>query len=385
VQEEAMKILGLANQIIKSILNIIYDLKEFQVRLELYDKLKSSKKEEKEAAFLSLKQVWLDTVDVKRQNTSIKGLATSQAAQFVTLIDAFMLAENEKLEYQGKELDLNETVKRILKQRIIEFLIWLKESERELRKRFEVEKIYLRSQVNTVKLYARWAKPYLKAAKALEQRATGTSALVTAFNTSLFELSLIGEGKYDPAEDVVKGILPKVFKSATKKAYTPIIVIEIQFRSVPERAQAGGYGFRGRLESTFTSYVLTSDELKLLKEEIEKDDVGDMLKQIEGATDESLAQINADIEYYLEDKKSEKEKKEKKKASEEDNPFAALFSLFKKEKTEGAEKKEGKVTLSPDTELEKVIRSQAAIVARIGCFKMYEIYKKSHSMPFFPQ
>ncbi|MDP1695513.1 MAG: hypothetical protein Q8L29_01215 [archaeon] len=381
MQEEGMKILGGANQVIKSILNIIYDLKEFQVRLELYSKIKSNNKSEKEAAMLSLKQIWLDQVDMKRGNTSIKAMALGQGAQFVTLIDAFMMAENENLMYKGQKIDLNETVTRIVKQRIVEFSIWLKESERELKKRFEIEKLYLRSQVNTVKLYARWAKPYLKAAKALEQRGTETAALVTAFNTTLFEMALLGEGKYDPIDDVYKGDLPKVFKTATTKKYSPILIVEFQFRSVPERTQQG-YGFRGRLEATFTSYALTKEEIKVLKQEVEKDDLGDMLTQIEGATEESLAQINTDIAYFLEDKKSEEKKKEEKKNSEDDNPFSAIFSLFFPKKKE--QKSDKKTILTPDTELEKVIRSQAIIESRKGCSKFYEIYKKVHSMPSFP-
>jgi len=379
MQEEAMKILGTANQLIKSILNIIYDLKEFQMRLEIYDKLKSEKKSEKEAAMLSLKQIWMDTVDIKRGNSSVKGLAIGQGAQFVTLIDAFMMAENEKLEYKGEEIDLNETVRRILKQRMIEFLIWVKESERELRKRFEIEKIYLKGQVNTVKLYARWAKPYFKATKSLEQRGTETAALVTAFNTTLFELTLMGEKSYDPSEDIAKGDLPKTFKKISKK-YSPIAIVEIKFRSIPERTQQGAYGFRGKLETTFTSYALTPDEIKILREQVEKDDLGDMIKQIEGATDESLAQINTDIEYFLGDKKEE-DKKEKKNKSESDNPFSAILSLFKIKKKE---KKPGdKTELVPDTELEKVLRSQALIEARKECSSMYESYKKSHSIPSF--
>ena len=181
MQEEGMKMLGAANQVLKSILNIIFDLKEFKMRLAIYEKLKAESKEEGESAMLSLKQIWLDTVDFKKGNSSIKALALSQQGGFVTLIDAFMAVENEKLEYKGQKIDLNDRVLRLLQQRIGEFLIWIKESERELKKRYEVERKYLKSQVNTVKLYARWAKPYLKATKDLEQRASSTAALVTLF------------------------------------------------------------------------------------------------------------------------------------------------------------------------------------------------------------
>ena len=48
MQEEGMKILGGLNQVIKSSLNLIYDLKEFKMRLAHYDDARSENKEEKE-------------------------------------------------------------------------------------------------------------------------------------------------------------------------------------------------------------------------------------------------------------------------------------------------------------------------------------------------
>lgn len=380
MQEEGMKMLGTANQLVKSILNLIYDLKEFELRLQLYDKLKSQKKEESNAAKISLKQIWMDTVDMKRGNTSLKGMAFSQGSQFVTLIDAFMAAEDESLTYKGAELDLNERVKRIVQQKILEFNLWMKESETELKKRYEIEKIYLKSQVNTLKLYAKWAKPYLKAAQQLQQQspsASAQSALVTAFNASVIELVLMGEGFVPISDMTYSGAVDKIFRKVGK-IFTPIIIIEIQFRSMPERTQQGGYGFRGRLEANFTSYALAADEIAVLKEEMDKDDLGDAFRQIEGATEESLAKIQADIDYFLEEKKAEK--KEEKK-SEDENPFSALFSIFKSEKKE---EKNGKKKISQDSEMEKAVRSIVLIEARKSCQKAYEIFKKTHNMPGLP-
>src|SRR3989344_487935 len=69
LREEATKQLGTVNTVIRSILNIIYDLKEFKLRLAHYDTLRSENKNIKESAILALKQIWLDAVDIKRQNT----------------------------------------------------------------------------------------------------------------------------------------------------------------------------------------------------------------------------------------------------------------------------------------------------------------------------
>ncbi|MEK6892726.1 MAG: hypothetical protein AABX07_00830 [Nanoarchaeota archaeon] len=379
MQEEAMKLLGAANQVIKSVINIIYDLKEMKLRLDLYKNFKSDKPEIKGSAQLSLKQLWMDSVDIKRGNSSIKVMA--QQFQFVTLIDAFMAADSLK---SIEKIDLNDRVKRILLQRVGEFEDWLKASEKELAKRFEIEKIYLKSQVNSVKIYARWVKPYLKAAKALEQRATPTAALVNSFNTSLFELAFLAIGEYDPIkDDIPKGDLPKMVSTAKRRNYNTLMLVELTFRTAPERAQQGGYGFRGRVEVSFTSAALNTDEIEVLKKEIEKDDLGDLFKTIEGVTDDSMEQLKVDIDELLKDEDEEKEKKKE----EDTNPFSALASLFKKE-TLPAKKSESKESKSPakiepDNDIEKVMRNQAVVKARQECRKIYDLYKKAHSLPGF--
>ncbi len=367
MQEEAMKMMGTAGSIVKSILNILYDLKEFKIRLGIYDDLKSDNKSKKNAAMLSLKQIWLDQVDYpKRQTTSIKGMA--QQFDYVTLIDAFMIANSLD---DVSRLDLNDRVKRILEQRLGEFLKWIQESEQELRKRFEIEKIYLKNQVNSVKLYARWIKPYLKAAQALEQRASPSASLVNAFNSTIFELTLLGKGKYKAEDEVNTGLLPKYFKNISKKNFNPIIIVEFRFRSVPERIAQGGYGYRGRIEMDFTSYVLTDEELDLLKKELEKDDLGDLLSLTQGTTTDSLEKIQADLEEFADEAKKEKEEK---KDSDDVNPFTSLFSIFKKE-----EKKVDGIT--KDNDEEKVLRSQALISARSSCRRLYNSYKDANEMP----
>ena len=375
-----MKIFGTVNTVLRSILNIIYDLKEFKLRLAEYENLKSKDDKIKFAAMLGLKQVWMDSVDIKRQTSSLKGFA--QQFDYVTLIDAFMASNSVD---DVNKLDLNDRVKRILQQRIPEFLRWVEESERELKKRFEIEKIYLKSQANSVKLYARWLKPYLKAAKQLEQNAGETADLVTYFNTSLFELVLLGKDKYNPLEDIQKGELPKFFKDLKPplREYIPVALVEFSFRTAPDRNdQRGGYGYRGRVEITFTSFALNEDELKVLKREVEKDDFKDVYETIIGATDDSLGQIDTDIKDLLGEEKEKKEDEEKN--GWDLNPFSSLTSLFRNEKKEDKKDLSKEGMPSKDTEYEKVVRSQALLKARFSCRKLYDSYKKYLGMSAFP-
>ena len=389
MQDEGMKILGGVNQVVKSILNVIYDLKEFQMRLHAYDAYRSKDPKVSRPASYSLKQVWMDTVDAKKGNSAL--LMFARQFDYATLIDAFMTANSvEDVTKSPKDggIDLNDRVRRILQQRLAEFYHWIDVSETELKKRFEIEKIYLRSQVATAKMYARWAKPYLKSASQLEQRGNGGAALVNQFNTAVFGLVLLGATDYEPDDDIEAGDLPKMIKNAPQRKYSLVLIMEFNFRSVPERTQQGGYGFRGKAEVKFTSYALNEEEIKIIKREIDKDDVGDMLGFIENATDDSLAQLQVDIDSFLVDGDSEDKKKaeeDKKKKESDTNPFSELFSIFKsKKKEKKSESEDPKKIPAPDNQYEKVLRSQAAINGRLKCYKLYDRYKKTHGMPSLP-
>src|SRR3990167_4127514 len=127
MQQQGAKILGDVNTVLRSVLNIIYDLKEFRIRLEHYDHLNGKDKGESQAAILSLKQIWLDKVDSVKGNSSVK--AMSFQGGFQTLIHAFLSINNEK---DVDNIDLNDVIKRILRPRIQEFNIWVEQSEKEL-------------------------------------------------------------------------------------------------------------------------------------------------------------------------------------------------------------------------------------------------------------
>ncbi len=381
MQQQASKLMGDINTVLRSILNIIYDLKEFRIRLKTYDDLKT---ENKDAAILSLKQLWMDKVDITKGNSSIKAMALNQAG-FATLIDAFLAAREVK---DVDRLDLNDRVRRILKPRIHEFYSWLEQSESELRKRYELEKTYLRSQVNSLKLYSRWAKPYLKAAQELESKDMGReAALVKTFNTIVLELSLLGKNKVDIEAAALEGELPRELKKMRQpRNYYSCILTEFKFRGIPQRfgGQQSHYAFGGRTEVTFSAYALNEDELNKLDELMEDSDLGDALKLVEGATTESLGQLKSEIDFFLEEP-SPKEKK--KKSKDTSNPFFALIGKYEKKEAPQIEKKPEKkapIVIKPDTFIEKTqIRALASRNAVDAAFNLFDIYKKAHGMPSY--
>lgn len=383
MQEEASKMLGTVNTVLRSVLNLVYDLKEFKMRLHYYDDLKSDSKETKQAATLALKQIWMDRVDIQKGNSSIKAMALGQAG-FQTLLDAFLYVKDEK---QVNDIDLNDRVKRILQQRILEFNIWLEQSEKELRKRYEIEKTYLKSQVNSLKLYSRWIKPYLKNAQILEMADRGRNPnAVNMFNTLILELTLLGKSKIDIKDAAIAGDLPKDFhKLKTKRDYYSCILVDFVFRAVPRQGT-----FTGKTEITFRGYALNQDEIDKLNKELEKSDIADALSLIEGSTTESLDQLKDEIEEFLKEptKEEKQEQMKKDKTKDESNPFLALIGYYdKKDKTKNKENKKDSKEKDEDKEIKKDdwieknhIRKLAAEGAADKAFTLFDIYKKAHGM-----
>jgi len=379
MQQQATKILGDVNTVLRSVLNIIYDLRDFKIRLQSYDDLNSNKKETREAAIQSLKQIWLDRVDVQRGQGSIHMMTTGNL-QFVTLRDAFLVAKDEK---DVDKLDLNDRVKRILQSRVHEFNIWVEQSGRELRKRYELERTYLKSQVSSLKLYSRWAKPYLRAAAELEQKEMSrNAALVKTFNTIILELTLLGKTKLKVKDAAIEGNLPRDFINLkTKRDYYSCILVDFKFRGIPAKV-GQHYTFGGKAYVTFRAYSLNEDELKKLNQELDKSDIGDVLRLVEGTTSESLDQLQEEINFFLEEKDKEEEKL--KKPGDSSNPFKALFGGYEAGAETKKESKEKIISVKPDEWIEKnQLRRYTAEKAADVAFDIFDIYKKAHGMPSF--
>ena len=388
MQQQASQTMQTVNAVLRTVLNIIYDLKEFQIRLSHYDNANSSDKAKAEAGILALKQVWMDKVDIQRGAGSINAMATGNL-QFVTLRNAFMTANSSK---EVDDLDLNDLVKRVLKPRIEEFFQWRKNSEQQLRKQFEIEKSYLKSQVSSLKLYSRWAKPYLRAVSQLTQdeAISGNAGLVNIFNNVMLQLTIMGKSGVDIQSAVIDKDLPPNFHKMKKlRTYNSVVFVDFNFRGIPGKSQYGERLYTGKIDVTFNAYALNDDELKLFKEEMSKSDLNDSLQLVEGMTTESLEQIQVDLDEFLGDKEEEA----KQKAKENDiNPFSALFSIFKPEKkkkddkekeTEELEKLKEK-GVKRDTYPEKYIRSLAEADAINRCYTVFDVYKKAHGMASLP-
>jgi len=402
MQEEGMKILGGLNQTIKSALNLVYDLKEFKMRLKHYEDYREGDKVTSDAALLALKQVWLDSVDLpKRNDGSIHGLASKLG--YTTIREAFMYARSlEDIDTMAEEKEgvINEQVARILKPRLKEFFDWIDYSEAELRKRYQIERSYLKSQIGTIKLYSAWVKPYLKAAEELRQKGfDGEAALVNAFSTTMFQLTLFCTNKKDMVAfndpTAIRGGRSDGATKPKKRKYFPVMIVDFVYRGhLLQRANQRGDmapAFGGRVEMTFDSYALNSEELERIKKTMEKEDMKETLSLEGDYAMEAIDELEKDFREFLDDdyvdKILKKDPSKKKKQTDDINPFAALASIFtggssKEEKKEGDYDFDKKI--KPDNWTERQARKRAADGAASVNYRVYDIYKKAHGMASSP-
>ncbi len=392
MQQQATKILGDVNNVVKSILNLIYDLKEFQLRLKQYEEADSKDPFTAEAGLRGLKQIWMDQVDIKKGRGSVNMLA--QDLNFVTIRDAFMAIKSPE---EASKMDLNERVKGILKSRILEFIDWKERSYQELKKRYNIEKSYLRAQVDTVKLYSKWAKPYLVAAAKLKMNETSKykPELVNVFETLYLQLTLFGKNAMKIYDAAIRKEIPPAFKDLKlKRDYYSCVLVNLTFRGIPQRA-GQQYTFGGKVDVNFKAYALNKQELDLLYYNLDKSDFEDSLKLVEGMTQESLGNLKDEVDAFLNEDKPKKEEQ-----VENTNPFLALLGMTgkKKEKPKNSEetaaqekrKEEEKFKalekkgIKKDNYAERIIRAVQEASAKKTAFIIYDVYKKAHGMASVP-
>jgi len=414
MQDRAMKIMATINTVVRSIINLIYDLREFNIRLGYYDGLHSGNSSVKMSSGLALKQVWMDQVDIKKSRGSINAL--SQQLEFVTLRDAFLAIDSIN---KIKDVDLNDRVKRILSARLTEYDEWEKNSEKELRKRFNIERSYLKSQVASLKHYTAWVKPSLIAAKklgfgltdSLGKSLQASPNLVNAFSNMEIHLGLFGKIPLKP-----ESVNPRYKNMTFDQKFYSCIEVDIVFRTVP-RSYQGQYGSHyvhsGRTDIILRSYALSGEEIDEIYELKEQED----LELIEEMTSVSLNEIQEDIEMFLKDEDELKEERLKGKdrinflrekltrtaTSEEKKsiqrqideeilfmkqqgidrfamPFGNVFKGFK-EATKPLRYLFSAFGLKHNLPTpEKNIRKEALTIAENKCYIMYDIYKKAHGM-----
>ena len=322
---------------------------------------------------IALKQVWMDQVDMKKGAGSINNLA--QRLEFVTLRDAYLSAENVK---DVKKMDLNERVKRILTVKVGEFYEWLEKSEIELKKRYKIERGYLKSQASALKMYAEWTKPYLIAAQKLGMKEFNSPNIISTFNNMELELELLATKEIKTDSLIDSGDFPTTARTSEK--VFACIFVTFNFRSVPHSvntAQGTQYRQGGRVDMFFRSLSLTENELKLLKSGKEEE----AFALIDDMVDTSLLALSDDIIKYLNEEDQDDPIKKKTLSKEKHEKYVGPFgALLKGWDTPFKKLRKGWKSKSNIAYFNKLLLMKAAEKANGACFTVYDIYKKAHGM-----
>jgi len=370
-----MQILGHVNTIVRSVLNLIYNLREFDLRLELYNDADSKREKDarkRQAAEYSLKAVWMDQVDVKTGVGSINNLARGDL-QFVTLRDAFFQVTSLK---NIDKFDLNKRVKILLKKKFAEYSKWRTISEQELRKRYSIEKVYLRSQIDSLRLYTKWAKPYFRAAQKLGMKEFKTKSglpspdMVSAFSNMQMELTLMGKKKIKP-----EGVHPSYKKFKFDEEYYSCLEVNFMFRTQPQamRTEQGQqFVNSGVIDVYFRAYAMTGQDI----EDLERHETFQDMELVEQLTEVSLKALEEDIDHYLDIEKEETSIKQKSVVES----LVGGFGDLNKSMSSGFGLLFGTSVKDAGKFRKKLVFKEAQSVAASNCILSYDIFKKAHRM-----
>ncbi|HEV2437925.1 MAG TPA: hypothetical protein VG077_18170, partial [Verrucomicrobiae bacterium] len=137
--------------------------------------------------------------------------------------------------------------------------------------------------------------------------------------------------------------------------------------------------YRGRFELALTSYALNADELAVLRQELDQDNLDTTLRALGGESGKAIGDLVRQVETLVAGPVKEKEPE-----PNDPNPFTSLFAF---KKTFGSENKKIEVSsetvelVPSDSEIERVVRSQAILDARRRCLQFYNRGKSALHMP----
>ena len=310
------KSMGIVNGIVQTIVKLIYSLREFDSVLDIFKKLDSSDKLEVFAAEQNLRRVFLDEVDMKKGRGAMYQMQVSQGMEYVNLVDSFVSVE--KLS-DIDDLKSNDRIKRILKGRFQEYTLWKSAFKQDMVTRKEIQRQYLKSQVDSLKLQLDWIKPYYTMLKQLDIKSGMTDPdLLAGFDTSIIttKIRCLTGGEAD------------------KSLVTAFLDIDFSFKTGPYPVQtdSGGRAFHHRFGTkiTYTPYVMSNEDYEdFVKKEAMKEI--DFFQDIVG---NQLKAMSEDLEKYLGGQDyvgKDEEKKEETPLNQFEFlllPFKSLFGMF---------------------------------------------------------
>jgi hypothetical protein len=370
LQDRVMQLLGNINTVLKSIIAIIYELKELDRNLYLYVELKDNDKEKAEAAELALKRVFLDNVDSRKGGASLSALSRSPTQSqggpgFIDIMSVFYQVKSLK---DVQNIERNEQYKNILKNRYIEYEKWKEINGNDLKNRKSLLLQYLKSQMGSFNLYVDWcstdlsllSKIGLDTAKKAEAYLKGTGK-PDIFENELFKVTIVGykpvySGEYNAEYTrLFKSNGPEVIIKAEPKSiagnmisrgyeeqnrsfiynkvkkYGPLVIaaikVQMDFKEKPSKEQIQP-PYEGTLYFRGYPYCFTPEEFYLYKEAQTAKIQKTVFASVDQVIFSSLNIIKEDLDKYVKEA-DEEEKKKKEKKPQKEYAFMDIYRAFK--------------------------------------------------------
>ena len=206
------------------------------------------------------------------------------------------------------------------------------------------------------------------------------------------QLTLFAKKKFDFSQEIVDKSIPQVFKNIKIRDYYAVLIVDFEFRGIPQKiqqGQSGHYAFGGQVTVKFRAYALNGDEIALFMDKLDDSDLQTSFKLIEGMTDDTIKELQEDIDYFLKEEDAEEEQE---KNTGDTNPFTALIFGDRKKPKKKEEKDKDKEKLEklkkgvkPDSWEEEYARRGAVLSARKSAYNAFDVYKKGHGMASHPK
>ncbi|MGV8169300.1 MAG: hypothetical protein ACP5N3_04560 [Candidatus Nanoarchaeia archaeon] len=326
-EDRASSFLRGISELVKTLFQIVRELRIIDERLDVYKEWKKSK-----SADATLKGFFADFAENKggqMQPGSLYHLSNSVG--YAVLPDLFfntVVYDKDDVDKIVDKLEFNKNVKAVLKRKLYQYVIWVEHTEKELyaRRKFQIK--YLRQHYLTIKMYMSWVKPYLKHIRRLtmSEEQLDSPFLISSFETSATEVEVLA---YQPRKD---------------GAPCPVVLMTYYFTTRPILQYSQEYNrgpvHVGRGVWTTRAYGWTMEQINQYVAMRDREDrellglVDDQLKSAMEMLGDDLDKYLKEAEETLEDEKKSNVPSEKEKLAPVQSggtvydPFISIFKGF---------------------------------------------------------
>ena len=379
-EDRASNFLRTIGQMVKTLFQVVRELRIIDERLEIYESWKESK-----SADSTLKGLYIDFAENKggqMQPGSVYHLANQVG--YASLPDLFFNTQvysQEEIDDVVDDLEYNEDVKNVLRRKLLQFVKWKKNTHEELKNRRSFQLRYLRQHYNTIKTYMSWVKPYLRHIKRLHmnQEQLDSADIVSSFETSAQEIETLA------------------IKPMPNDQYNAVVLMTFRFKTRPvlqyqqERHQGPVMIGRGTME--LRNYAWTDHQIEMYKSMRESEEL-EMLGLVDDQLENAMDLLGDDLERYLNEAKGNEPEEEgsgemdaeearnlRKKLTSKQSIFDPFISLGKGFKQIGSSFVPKLSSSSSDDSGPPAEKKGAALGnAEFAMWMVYNNYKKAHGL-----